>query len=280
MPRARFAWQYLLHLTGLRRADLSEVTLSNYVAMYCDRRNTIRNRRLATLQGALLPRMVSKAADDEIRARSKELLTDELVNNPMAGGTSRAMVTKLVFDFLKAHPEEIRSVANIGASVDSQCAYLAPRFPDIEFTSVDFSPDLDKVNAYLPQSPNWKFKPGYALDMLQNGELEADLFFMTSTSVCFSPPELDAYIAAFARQGRYVIFNEPWWPAITSLNLFKIPRPEEIPAGQAILGLVYFNFQSNYLAMLERHGFNVLSSRIVPTAGASWYTLQIIAERA
>jgi len=241
MPRARFAWQYLLHLTGLRRADLSEVTLSNYVAMYCDRRNTIRNRRLATLQGALLPRMVSKAADDEIRARSKELLTDELVNNPMAGGTSRAMVTKLVFDFLKAHPEEIRSVANIGASVDSQCAYLAPRFPDIEFTSVDFSPDLDKVNAYLPQSPNWKFKPGYAL---------------------------------------YVIFNEPWWPAITSLNLFKIPRPEEIPAGQAILGLVYFNFQSNYLAMLERHGFNVLSSRIVPTAGASWYTLQIIAERA
>jgi hypothetical protein len=277
--KQRFAREFLLHATGLRATNTTDVALGNYVAMYRDRMDTIRNARLTDAEGWITRRLCNRDDEEEVRARSKELLTDEIVANPMAGGTSRAMVTKVVADLLRSRPGQVRSACNIGAFVDTQSAYLAPRFPNVEFTSVDRYVDLDKINSFLPQSPNWKFRSGYALDLLQTGSLAADLFFMTSTSVCFSPRELEAYIAAFTKSCRFAVFNEPWWPSLQSLNLFKIPRPEEIRPGDALLGLVYFKFQSNYIYYLEQHGFDVLMSQIVPTAGASWYTLQIIAER-
>ena len=197
----------------------------------------------------------------------------------MVGGSPRAMVTALVHDYLKKHAE-IRRVVNIGALVDTQCAYLAPRHADVSFLSVDRYGDMAALNSHLPQSPNWSFKSGYPLDMLSRGELVADLFFMTSTSVCCPHRELEAYIEQFARCCRVVIFNEPWWPAVTSLNLLKIPKPEKINPNTSLLGLAYFNFQNNYIYFLEKNGFDVTTSRIVPTAGGSlWYTLQIVAEK-
>ena len=279
--KQRFAREYILHFTGLKPADLTDETLNNYMAMYHNRMMTKTDDRLPNPKEWVTQRIVDQTSEDEIKARSKELLNDEIVSNPMVGGSPRAMVTKLVYDVLRSHAREIRTVCNIGALVDTQCSYLAPRFPNIEFTSVDRYTDLARMNSFLPQSPNWKFKTGYALELLENESLAADLFFMTSTSVCFSPRELNAYIEQFAKSCRFVVFNEPWWPSLISLNFFKVPRPEEIRPGQALIGLHYFNFQSNYIYALEKHGFDVLTSRIVRTAGGPlWYTLQIIAERA
>jgi len=278
--KQRFAREYILHFTGLKPADLADETLNNYMAMYHNRMVTKGDDRLPNPAGWITQRMLDQTSEGEIKARSKELLNDQIVSNPMVGGSPRAMVTKLVYDALRSHARDVRTVCNIGALVDTQCAYLAPRFPNIEFTSVDRFTDLARMNSFLPQSPNWKFRTGYALELLETGSLAADLFFMTSTSVCFSPRELDAYTEQIARSCRFVIFNEPWWPSLTSLNFFKIPRPEEIQPGHALIGLAYFNFQSNYIYALEKHGFDVLISRIVPTAGGPlWYTLQIVAER-
>jgi hypothetical protein len=95
---------------------------------------------------------------------------------------------------------------------------------------------------------------------------------MTSTSVCFTHKELDRYIELFARSAKAVIFNEGWWPAITSFNFWRIPRPEDITPNKPTLALSYFNFQHNYIYFLEKHGFDVTTSRIVPTAAGTFGT--------
>jgi hypothetical protein len=276
--KKRFFRDYLLHLTGFRHVDRSDVNLNSYVAMYYDRLATMNDDCLAPEKKSFERYITEPKVEEEIKNRSKELLTDDVVAAPMLGGSPRAMVTALVHDYLNMYPD-IRSVANIGAFVDTQCAYLAPRHPGVSFVSVDRYEDLAKINSYLPQSPNWSFLSGYPLDMLCCGILAADLIFMTSTSICCPHRELAAYIAQFSQHCRVVIFNEPWWPSVTSFNFWKIPRPEEIDPNTSLIGLAYFNFQSNYIYFLEKHGFVVKTSRIVPTAGGSlWYTLQIIAE--
>jgi hypothetical protein len=279
--KRKFIKEYFLHLLRIRPVDLSDVSLSNYVAMYYDRLATMSNARLGPGKETFDRYVTNDTVDTEIRNRSKELLTDQLVEDPMLpGGSPRAMVTSLVHDYLSRHPD-IKTVVNIGAFVDTQTAYLAPRHSSVQFTSVDRYGDMNKINGYLPHSLNWILKSGYPLDMLARGELTADLFFMTSTSVCCPHRELEAYINLFAKTCRVVIFNEPWWPSLMSFNFLKIPRPEEIKPGTSLLGLAYFNFQSNYIYYLERAGFNLALSRIVPTAGGSlWYTLQIVAENA
>jgi hypothetical protein len=276
----RFFKELLLHRLGIRPADISDVNLNNYVAMYFQRLGAMEDDRLAPGNDCFPHYITDASIEDEVRKRSKELLTDSIVCNPMLpGGSPRAMVTGLVDDLLRRNPH-IRSVANIGAFVDNQCAYLAPRHPEVSFLSVDRYGDIEQLNRHFPQSPNWKFSGGYALDMLVNGALRADLFFMTSTSVCFTHRELDRYIEQFARSAKLVVFNEPWWPSLTSLNFLKIPRPEGINPSKPLLGLAYFNFQNNYVYFLEKHGFKVTTSRIIPTAGGyRWYTLQITATR-
>lgn len=278
--KTKFLKEYLLHLLHIRRVDLSNVSLDNYVAMYYNRLATMEDDRLKPGNEWFERYITDDSVVEEIKNRSQELLTDEIVADPMLpGGSPRAMVTKLVHEYLKSHPD-IRTVANIGAFVDNQTAYLAPRHPSVQFLSVDRHGDMARLNQFFPQSPNWTFKAGYPLDMLAKGELAADLFFMTSTSVCCPHRELKGYIDNFGKTCRVVIFNEPWWPSLTSLNLKKIPRPEEINPDTSLIGLAYFNFQSNYIYFLEQAGFDVKLSQIVPTAnGHLWYTLQIIAER-
>ena len=278
--KARFFREYVLHRLRICRVDLSDVTLDNYVAMYYQRLASMDDERLPAGKEWFPQYITGPSVEEEIRNRSKELLTHAIVGNPMLpGGSPRAMVTKIVADLLCRRRSEIHSVVNIGAFVDTQCAYLAPRYTEISFLSVDRYGDINRLNAFLPQSPNWTFRAGYPLDMLADGSLSADLFFMTSTSVCCPHRELAAYIKLFAKRCKFLVFNEPWWPSLTSLNLFKIPRPEEINPNRPLIGLAYFNFQNNYIFFLEKHGFKVKTSRIVPTAGGSlWYTLQIVAE--
>jgi hypothetical protein len=266
-----------------RIADLPNI-LGSYGLMFRERRASMHSLRIPAENLALIrgPRMATDQMRVDIRSRSQELLTDEIVDDPSKDGTSRAMVTRLVRDELEARPD-IRSVANLGAFVDNQTAYLAGKFPGVHFTSVDTMIDIAEINQFFPQRPNWSFKSGYALELLESGELAADLFFMTSTSVCFTHGELDAYCAALAKSAKIVIFNEPWWPTLISPLMWKTPKPENINPNKPPLGLIFFNYQHNYIHFLEKHGFTVRVSRIVNTSGEhwfkGWYTLQIIAER-
>jgi hypothetical protein len=165
--KVRFYRALLLHKLGIRPVDLADNgNLNNPVAVYY--------HRLATMDDEALPEgrkwfpryVTSDAIEDEIRRRSQEPMTDAIVANPMLpGGSPRAMVTSLVDELLCRRPD-IRSVANIGAFVDNQSAWLAPRHSGVSFLSVDRHGDVAALNAYLPQSPNWTFAAGYPLDML------------------------------------------------------------------------------------------------------------------
>ena len=51
--KRKFFYDYLLHLTGIRPADLADVNLNNYVAMYYQRRATMNDERLGTGRNVL-----------------------------------------------------------------------------------------------------------------------------------------------------------------------------------------------------------------------------------
>jgi hypothetical protein len=285
--KRRFFEQHLLHYLRIRRADLSDTgNLTNNVAVYAQRLRAMQDERLGLGKEVFSAYITTPEVDEEIKARSTELFSDEIVREAMSGGANpRAMATALVHDLLTKRPE-IKSVANIGAFVDTQCAYLAPRHLNVSFLSVDRYGDLAAVNGYLPQSPNWTFAAGYALDMLTDGKLHADVIFMTSTSVNFTAREFARYIELFSRSCRFLVFNEPWWPALKSLKFWEVPRPESVNPLRPLIGLNYFNYQHNYIYHLERNGFDISSSRIVQTYVApgfvspgAWYTLQIVAEK-
>jgi hypothetical protein len=263
-----------LALDYLGIKPLGEVTLQNYGAMYRERQRSmeepeIHPENLRLITGS---RIKTDADIADILSRSKDVLTDEVLKTPP---TPTAMCAVLVREVLEAHPE-VKTVTNIGAFLDNICAYLAPKFPEVEFTSLDGYEDMARINSFLRQAPNWKFASGYALHMLERGDLKADLFFMTSTSVNFTHRELDRYIAAFARVAKVLVFSEPWWPIVTSLDL-RIPRPEDIPPGKPGLGLTYFNYQHNYPHYLAKHGFRIWMSRVVPISTSA--RLQIVATR-
>ncbi len=142
--------------------------------------------------------------------------------------------------------------------MDVAFSYLARKFPDRKFISVDLQPNLAEHNTALPQSPNWSFVTGYALDLLERGEIRPDVIFMTSTSVLFNSIELDAYFNAMRDIGvRAIVLNEPWAP------MPRIIRPENLDPDNPICGGVHGWYHHNYPAKLARAGFTVLRSRII-----------------
>lgn len=209
--------------------------------------------------------------DQSYIERSKESITDGLTN-------SRFTFAYLLADLLRRRPE-IRSVANVGARTDLWSAYLAPRFPQVQFASVDFQPNLALHNSLLPQAPNWTFRPGYILDLLKDG-FRADLYFSISTTVLMNNGELNAYLDAIGH-AKAIAFCEGWWPRADSLIDYLLPRiipPEEVPQENPYCSGAYANYHHNYIAKLEQRGFRVSHAQIVSYSDAFHY-LQLIAER-
>jgi hypothetical protein len=170
---------------------------------------------------------------------------------------------------------ELKSAANIGARVDFYSAWLAYRFPDANFTSVDFQPNLVLHNSLFPQSPNWNFKTGYALSMLERGELKADLYFFISTATLFNNQEFNRFFDIIASHAKAVAFCEPWGPHPT-LPPLGIVKPERVPVERPYCGGLYACYHHNYHKKLEQRGFRIETSRIVPD-GPEYHHLHIIA---
>jgi hypothetical protein len=184
---------------------------------------------------------------------------------------------RLVLDVLRQRPD-IRQVVNVGARTDVVSSYLAGRFPQIEFVSVDFQPNLADHNSSLPQHANWKFVSGYALSLFQSGALRPDLVLFSSTSVLFRNAELRAYLAALAGFARCVVINEPWYAPAETLGL-PVVRPEQVDPQHSLIGGPYCNYHHNYIRLLEDAGFRVLSSELIDDViGTKSYRLSIVAE--
>jgi hypothetical protein len=172
----------------------------------------------------------------------------------------------------------LTSAANIGARVDFYSAYLAHRFQDGQFTSIDFQPNLALHNSAFPQSPNWTFKTGYALPMLESGEVKAEMYFFISTATLFNNQEFNRFFDLIATHAKAIAFCEPWGPHPTWLPL-GIVKPEHVPIENPYCGGLYACYHHNYLKKLEARGFRIEISRIVMD-GLEYHHLHVIASKA
>jgi hypothetical protein len=174
---------------------------------------------------------------------------------------------------------DIRSMANVGARMDVVCSYLAPRFPDVQFTSVDFPSNLAEMNRDLRQSPNWSCVSGYGLDLFERQDVTADLVLFSFTCELMRNQEVHEYLAALATFAKYVVLVEQWWPIRQLSSLLRVVRPEEIDPDRSHTAGRAGAYLHNYPAMLERSGFEVLSSEIVEAHRRGFWTVKVVARK-
>ncbi len=104
--------------------------------------------------------------------------------------------------------KEIRSgqVVEIGCGNGWVAAYLAGKYPAIQFIAMDLS--LPKA-VRRQESGNLRFMEGYALDLLEPAELPLDAVYFQSTGIMCLPKEMLAYFQLFQRRKvRWVVLNE------------------------------------------------------------------------
>ena len=214
---------------------------------------------------------LSQAKIDELVAKLRALprdyidhqpsLSDEEIKTP---NSPSAWGAKFVCRVIESNRDKIKTVVSIGGQHDQVSSYLAGKFPDIQFTSVDFTPRemLHDFNRLFPQRDNWKLRSGNALTMLVDGSLVADLFFMQSVGFLMNCKEVDQYAQAFKGRAKFVAITEAWFSMVLRGNPFKLYRPEEIdPDNSAITPWYghYNLFQHNYPAKFTRAKFDVWS---------------------
>ena len=227
----------------------------------------------------LLNYQETKISMDDAKRRSSMQFSDEMLEMSLEELQMQHKGTRLLYETLTNNGRGIKTVANIGARVDSASSYLAAKFPEVKFVSVDLQRNLKEANSFLPQSPNWSFEPGYALDLLREKKIAPDLVYMTSTSVLFNGVELDAYFDAMQDTVKMVVLNEPWWPKVKTWRLFSVPTPESIPVDTPYCGGRYACYHHNYIAKLESRGYSVLSSKMFEGHKTAC-TLQLVARKA
>jgi hypothetical protein len=189
---------------------------------------------------------------------------------------------RLMDEVLVRHGRHIETVVNVGARVDHTSYFLAKRYPEVKFLSVDFPFTLREQNeaAFGSLPDNMHFAAGYALDMFAAG-LKADVVFMMGAGLLFTAGELRAYAAAFHKAGvKIVVLNEPWASPLHAWDLGWIPAPEDVDPDAPYLGGTALNSHHNYPAMLEAAGYRIGSSRIIDDHLGGWSNiLQLTAFR-
>ena len=206
-------------------------------------------------------------------------LSDEEVNSPLH---TSAVGAKFIRDVILKHRSQIRTVVSIGGQHDQLSSYLASKFLDIQFTSMDFTPPemLMDFNRLFPQSNNWTLKSGNALKMLRNGSLAADLIFMQSVGFLMNSKEIDQFINAFKGRAKFIAITEAWFPVILRGNPFKFYRPEEVHPTKSPITPWYghYNlFQHNYIAKFESERFKVEISELNDSGNPQYMKLCFLA---
>ena len=167
---------------------------------------------------------------------------------------------------LLAKDKTIRSVLNIGCNYGYMDSLLAKSHLKIQFNGVDVNDDTPQKNADIASS-NLRFWAGYALDMLERGEISADLVYLSSTTTVIRNEEIRRYLRILKKTAKYVLFSEPNWPLPGNIitNPGKIPVTESVPAyvqREALTGsYAYLCWNHNYAGLLEAGGFDPIVNR-------------------
>jgi hypothetical protein len=203
-------------------------------------------------------------------------MNDEMLRLPNKA-SSYQQAALLCLPLLEDKALGIRSMANVGTRIDIVSSYLAPKFPDVQFISVDLPANIEDINRDLPQSPNWSFVSGYALDLFERREVTADLVLFSYTCEVIRNKELHQYFAALATFAKYIVLNEQWWPVHKPGSLVRVILPEEIDPDGSLVGGKPGAYHHNYRKILERSGFEVLSSEVVEVHGRAFWGLHMVA---
>jgi hypothetical protein len=198
--------------------------------------------------------------------------------------TFQGLVVPLVEQVVAADPS-VAALANIGGNYAYIDSFLAARHPRVRFTCVDFSRNFAEYNAELAR-PNLDLRSGYAMQMLEAGELRADVFLFSSAAYEIKNAEVRRYFREFARAGaRYVILNEPIYPMPGG----AIVDPQSVPvdASVPVKSLAGFGAHRhgplarvhNYRAMLEEAGFEMLHYHAFRPAFTDLRMVNVIAKR-
>jgi hypothetical protein len=240
--------------------------------------------------GALTPEIMEEVRRYHEERPEAEIDSRQILftaNDLASPKTCQGYAARLLFDTLSDRNLKIRSALNIGCYSDQHFSYMAQKFPDIAFCSVDLLTEtaLHKFNRGFPKSPNWILKSGYALDLLKRGEIDADLVFMTSASLQFNNKELDLYLDEITKRARVLVIVEHWAAfsrssRIVSMGLVpKIILPEDIPEDKPFTRAVrdkFFIYAHNYPAKLEKRGFKIKLSKLVADDSMDMYIYQLV----
>jgi hypothetical protein len=165
-----------------------------------------------------------------------------------------------LMDRLIAFDPSIRSAVEVGVYWGAVIDYLAGKYPAIQFTGVDIMRDLKTLNAEFDRR-NLQFVSGYAVDMLEQGELSADALFFNVTATRMTENELFRFLRAIASQCRYVVISEPLMhrPGGEVVNPDRLRRstPTALSAPEWPPQFVH-----NYRALAETGGFKTLHYRV------------------
>jgi hypothetical protein len=192
----------------------------------------------------------------------------------------RIRCAKIAYELIHKNKHSIKTVANIGARVDSINDFLSQEFPNIEFISIDFQDNLETHNSLFTTRDNWKMLSGYAYSLIKEGDVKADFIFMNATSSLFNTKELDSYIEEMAKNTKFLFFCRNWWPKNKELIPGRVIPPEDIPIEAGFCAGSYSEYHNNYIGILEKYGYTVISSQIIPTPGKTSFNLQVLAEHA
>jgi hypothetical protein len=194
--------------------------------------------------------------------------------------TFQGLVIGLVAGVLE-HDATVRSVLNIGTHYAHSDHHMACQWPHVQFTGVDFAPNLADFNKEFARA-NLRMVSGYALDMLESGDVRADVVIMSSTAVVIKNAEMRRYLRAAAKSARYIVLNEPIYilPGGAVIDPDKVALDESRPAHaiesfQSMPGpLCYVH---NFRAMLAEAGLHVLHYHVFQPAFTNLRMVQAIA---
>lgn len=180
--------------------------------------------------------------------------------------TFQGLLLPMVTELLKVDPS-IGRIVNIGVNYAHIDSLLAQQFPVVRFTAVDFATNLQDFNREF-QRDNLEFVSGYALELFEQGRLNADVVMMSSVAYEIKNAEIRRYFETIASRSRYLILNEPIYlmPGGAAIDPDQVALEDSKPvfsyAGRTRrkpgpLALVH-----NYRAMLEAAGFELLHYQV------------------
>jgi hypothetical protein len=198
--------------------------------------------------------------------------------------TFQGLILPLVAKVLESDAA-VASVANIGVSYAHIDGLLARTYPSVRFTCVDFAVNLAEYNAEFARE-NLEFRSGYAMEMLEEGTLRADVMLMSSAAYEIKNAEVRRYFELFAQNAvKYVVLNDPIYPMPGGaiVDPADVPLEESRPV-HSIQGVGMHRHGPlarvhNYRKMLEAAGFEVIHYHVFRPAFTDLRMINVIARR-